>query len=269
MIDSDPSALISGTMCDICAEVKTEERFFHFNCGMHSYCLDCLTRHFRSVVDNGGSRESLKCPDAECQVTLREEDIGFFLDNVRMEKLNRFQDLAALYQNPNIRWCPNRECSEPVERIKRQKKMVCMRCRTEICYQCGEQWHGRSKCTEAEDKMFGSWVQGNRSDLRTCPRCNAHIIRNEGCNHVNCKFCKLEFCWLCRREYKPGHFDRTNLFGCPGGENATSKPTFFGSCCNIIRETCCWVVFPCRLCYWKCSDRQSRLGLKCCLPCFC
>merc|ERR1719150_3376859 len=80
---------------------------------------------------------------------------------------------------------------------------------------------------------FVEWTKG--VDIKPCPRCNAHITKLEGCNHVNCKFCKLEFCWLCRREYKPGHFNRTNFFGCPGGENATEPPGCCGACCGLIR----------------------------------
>jgi ankyrin repeat and IBR domain-containing protein 1 len=29
------------------------------------------------------------------------------------------------------------------------------------------------------------------------PSCNAPIQKNEGCNHVKCYKCKMDFCWIC------------------------------------------------------------------------
>ena len=31
--------------------------------------------------------------------------------------------------------------------------------------------------------------------------------KNGGCNHITCKICQYEWCWLCNQEYKMGHFD--------------------------------------------------------------
>lgn len=33
---------------------------------------------------------------------------------------------------------------------------------------------------------------------------------------IKYRVCKHEWCWLCRRKYKRGHFSRENILGCPG-----------------------------------------------------
>jgi len=33
---------------------------------------------------------------------------------------------------------------------------------------------------------------------------------------MTCSSCNFQFCWLCNGEYKVGHYDMTNPFGCPG-----------------------------------------------------
>ena len=38
--------------------------------------------------------------------------------------------------------------------------------------------------------------------LRDCPGCGRTIEKNGGCNHMTCRACKTEFCWICRQNYK-------------------------------------------------------------------
>ena len=54
------------------------------------------------------------------------------------------------------------------------------------------------------------------SQLRKCPNCKSPIEKSSGCNHMNCKKCKHEFCWLCLRPYSHYHYKYYNCCGCPG-----------------------------------------------------
>ncbi|CAF1645251.1 unnamed protein product, partial [Adineta ricciae] len=42
------------------------------------------------------------------------------------------------------------------------------------------------------------WINGN---TKACPKCHAHIEKNEGCDHMTCAKCKHEFCWQCLVSY--------------------------------------------------------------------
>ena len=45
------------------------------------------------------------------------------------------------------------------------------------------------------------WISKN---CKKCPKCKWSIQKNEGCNHMTCRLCHHEFCWLCFQNYN-GH----------------------------------------------------------------
>jgi hypothetical protein len=45
-----------------------------------------------------------------------------------------------------------------------------------------------------EDSATASWISSHTKD---CPKCQTSIEKNGGCNHMWCKQCKHEFCWVC------------------------------------------------------------------------
>lgn len=48
------------------------------------------------------------------------------------------------------------------------------------------------KCKE--DSETASWISKHTKD---CPKCQSPIEKNGGCNHMTCKKCLYEFCWVC------------------------------------------------------------------------
>lgn len=75
-------------------------------------------------------------------------------------------------------------------------------------------WHAPFSCKEnkywfvkTDDKFKRDylWVTEN---CKKCPKCGWNIEKNEGCNHMTCRLCRHEFCWLCFQNYH-GH-NQTN-----------------------------------------------------------
>jgi hypothetical protein len=66
-----------------------------------------------------------------------------------------------------------------------------------FCNKCGEKYHENEKCKEEEniDKLFEEYSR--RYNLKNCPYCHIVVIKNGGCNHMNCKYCGKHWCWLC------------------------------------------------------------------------
>jgi hypothetical protein len=66
-----------------------------------------------------------------------------------------------------------------------------------FCNKCGEKYHENGKCKEEEniDKLFEEYSR--RYNLKNCPYCHIVVIKNGGCNHMNCKYCGKHWCWLC------------------------------------------------------------------------
>ena len=36
-----------------------------------------------------------------------------------------------------------------------------------------------------------------KKECKSCPNCKANIQKIEGCNHMICTKCQVDFCWLC------------------------------------------------------------------------
>jgi len=60
---------------------------------------------------------------------------------------------------------------------------------------------GKKKCNDESET--GHWVSANTKD---CPRCHVAVEKNGGCNHMTCRQCTYEWCWLCLKLWK-GHSD--------------------------------------------------------------
>jgi len=48
------------------------------------------------------------------------------------------------------------------------------------------------KCQD--DSETANWIKSNTKE---CDKCHSTIEKNGGCNHMTCKKCKYEFCWVC------------------------------------------------------------------------
>lgn len=45
-----------------------------------------------------------------------------------------------------------------------------------------------------------NWLQAH---TKPCPKCSSVIEKNGGCNHMVCRKCKHEFCWICLGAWEP------------------------------------------------------------------
>jgi len=39
--------------------------------------------------------------------------------------------------------------------------------------------------------------------IQECPNCHSAIEKDGGCNHIICKQCKFDFCWVCLTSWQP------------------------------------------------------------------
>eukprot|EP00050_Salpingoeca_kvevrii_P010050 m.6314 g.6314 ORF g.6314 m.6314 type:complete len:286 (-) comp2598_c0_seq1:143-1000(-) len=193
-------------------------------------CRGCLTRHIEVRVDSGET--TIACPC--CTSTLHHETIK---DSVAPPVFERFARLAAMAEenrrvaaDPNLTWCPTPDCETVVTRgAPALQTGTCPRCNLEVCVDCGSASHKRLNCEQARTKTatcsdelaYQKWA---KKMTKRCPEasCQAPIERAQidgaaDCNHMICAKCHTEFCWLCGRKVPPiGHFDITNVLGCPG-----------------------------------------------------
>jgi ariadne-1 len=139
-----------------------------------------------------------------------------------------------------MRWCPAANCELAVECHVSPKKLSTIvptvRCGAghEFCFGCGSEAHAPSvcpivklwlkKCADDSETVSlfslargraymsnvltprlhplakSNWIKANTKD---CPnaQCNSTIEKNGGCNHMTCRKCKFEFCWMCEGDW--------------------------------------------------------------------
>lgn len=91
-----------------------------------------------------------------------------------------------------------------IEELKRLLMIPLVRCKSnhQFCFGCNETAHAPCPCKVVQlwkikcedDSETLNWIQTNTKD---CPRCHSLIEKNGGCNHMTCKSCTYNFCWIC------------------------------------------------------------------------
>lgn len=97
------------------------------------------------------------------------------------------------------------EPNKGLDVIKKRKNRK-LRCNFnhEFCAECNHAWHGNSSCEE--DKEIKDFATFSGIIPKKCPNCNVWTEKNKGCNHMTCKICSYNWCWLCLKECKEDHY---------------------------------------------------------------
>ena len=97
--------------------------------------------------------------------------------------------------------CPQLRCEKPG-------------CGTQFCYHCKQIWHPNLTCeiarvrrTPADFSIVSSELSG-KDEIKACPRCGIFILKADdgSCNHMSCRLCGAEFCWLCMKLVTDVHY---------------------------------------------------------------
>lgn len=110
-----------------------------------------------------------------------------------------------------------REVAMNISILCLSQSVVCNRGHA-VCLTCNSEAHSPCPCSDwqrwlqrvnEESKIIGA--SGNGDDIATalwvtantkkCPRCTTPIEKDEGCNHMNCRKCRYEFCWICMQDW--------------------------------------------------------------------
>jgi len=184
----------------------------------HRYCVDCLGQMIKTLINDGRVQE-IKCPSPSCPSQI---------DYNQIKQIVRNEDLFAKYEEynlkrtlesiPDLRWCPRPGCGNAMIGSSDVPMMICSNdsCRFTFCFKCKEEWHADVTCEQYQQwKMENSesearYIDWVRNNTKTCPKCKTPIEKNGGCNHMTCKNCKHEFCWLCSQDYTSSHWEQSS-----------------------------------------------------------
>ena len=223
--------------CCVCFE-DVEEKDKKTNvlpCG-HLCCTQCWLNYFKTAISEA-KVEQIKCVDFLCKEVISEE---FILNHIKddktlVDKYNKFKLRAEIIKDNNKKQCPHPDCESYLEKSRNTKYVKC-KLGHEYCFDCLKPPHGNTSCEDNVDKQFLKWKKHRR--IKRCPRCKIFIEKNEGCNHMTCKSCKYEWCWLCEGPYSYEHFSSGK---CRGHQYTRADNIKYANICCFTVET----LFPC------------------------
>ncbi|OBT46201.1 ariadne-1 [Pseudogymnoascus sp. WSF 3629] len=199
--------VIPGFVCDICCEDEAGLLTFAMKCG-HRYCVDCYRQYLSQKIKEEGEAAHIQCPQDGCKRIMDSKSMDLL---VASDLNNRYRELLTrtYVEDKNaLKWCPAPDCVNAVE-CKIQKRdldkvvpTVACDCGYRFCFGCILTDHQPAPCELvkrwlkkcADDSETANWISANTKE---CPKCNSTIEKNGGCNHMTCRKCKHEFCWMC------------------------------------------------------------------------
>lgn len=196
----------------------------------HFFCLECAESNAKNEI--GNSRYKLTCMDGSgCKASFSREQKQRFLDVKSFETLERIQQQAELKlaDLPNLTACPFCNFAAICPPVDVDKEFRCdnPNCEKISCRLCRLESHLPLTCEESKKENGISErhvIEEARTQalLRTCPKCDVKILKEDGCNKVVCT-CGGMLCDYCGKDISEVgyvHFD--------GGTGPTGKkcPTY-------------------------------------------
>ena len=210
IVNNDDDKIEMNECCLICEnKLTSEELDYNFIECFHGFCDSCYYDYLKEKIINNDV-EYIKCPQKGCNTILNDNFIQNHLlsDIPLLEKYIKFKQRKQLAKDPNIQLCPYPNCESYANKNPKSLFVTCLEGH-KFCFNCLKDWHENEKCKIENDKKFENWR--NSRKVKRCPKCKYFIEKNEGCNHMTCRNCKYEWCWICLQESLPGHYD-------PGGQ---------------------------------------------------
>ncbi|KAJ3165249.1 hypothetical protein HDU88_004334 [Geranomyces variabilis] len=211
VMDADKQAVFSksadGFECQICYTDDDDLDTVALHCG-HRFHTDCYAHYLQQKICEEGESRRIQCCQSKCTAIVDEATIEKV---VPPDVLSRYQTLLIrtyVDDSVHLKWCPGPDCEYAIECHVPQKQLqeivptVRCKCGFTSCFGCGLDDHQPCICLLvkfwlkkcADDSETANWISANTKE---CLKCQTTIEKNGGCNHMTCKKCKYEFCWVC------------------------------------------------------------------------
>lgn len=194
-------------MCDICCDDSSDMETISVSCG-HRFCRTCYTHYVVQKIREEGESRRIQCPESDCAVIVDEKTVELLVDHDTNLKYRELLNRTFVDDNDFLRWCPAPdceyavECSVPSTSLTSIVPTVECKCSCRFCFGCGLDDHQPCICVLVkkwlqkceDDSETANWISAHTKE---CPKCHSTIEKNGGCNHMTCRKCRYEFCWVC------------------------------------------------------------------------
>jgi ariadne-1 len=197
---------IKNFSCDICCDDGNLDTF-SMRCG-HAYCLNCYRQYVEHKIKDESEAIRIQCPTEGCNKLLPPKVIDFLLDQEMQTRYQTVLTRTYVDDNDQLKWCPAPNCEFAMECYVKPEQLheivptVRCNCGHAFCFGCSLNDHQPTPCSLVkkwikkceDDSETANWISAHTKE---CPKCLSTIEKNGGCNHMTCRKCKHEFCWIC------------------------------------------------------------------------
>ncbi|BFZ56927.1 hypothetical protein PYCC9005_003977 [Savitreella phatthalungensis] len=198
----------TGFECPVCCDDDDPIETFALACA-HRFCRFCYSRYIEEKVFGEGEVRRLVCMAGDCNMVLDEPSVQMLSNPETFRRYLELLDRAYVDDRDTIRWCPAPECDnavrcsvvQPAQLAQTIPSVTCAAGHM-FCFGCGLDEHQPCLCSIvkiwlkkcADDSETSNWISAHTKE---CPKCSSTIEKNGGCNHMTCRKCRYEFCWVC------------------------------------------------------------------------
>ena len=174
-------------------------------------CRSCISSWISSRLESSGYG-SLTCP--QCDEPLDQTNIREFATPETYEQYDLLMLRAFLSETTEFHWCIGSGCQSGQLHDNSGPIFRCVQCGHRSCINHKVPWHDGLTCAQLDTKLARRNRRRMREEAKSqklvdeisqqCPgkNCGWRIEKNQGCDHMTCRKCKAEFCWVCRADYK-------------------------------------------------------------------
>ncbi|KAL4750148.1 hypothetical protein BDW72DRAFT_176462 [Aspergillus terricola var. indicus] len=199
--------VVPGFICDICCEDGDDLETYAMRCG-HRFCVDCYRHYLAQKIREEGEAARIQCPGNDCHMIVDSKSLSLLVTDDLKDRYQTLLTRTYVDDKENLKWCPAPNCEYAVDCYVKQRELqrivptVQCGCKHYFCFGCTLNDHQPSPCKLVkmwlqkceDDSETANWISANTKE---CPKCHSTIEKNGGCNHMTCRKCKHEFCWMC------------------------------------------------------------------------
>ncbi|KAF1994019.1 hypothetical protein P154DRAFT_527359 [Amniculicola lignicola CBS 123094] len=125
--------------------------------------------------------------------------------------MRRSKHLLPQSHTSKFHWCIRPGCQHRQLHADSNPIFQCAQCSFRSCIEHKVTWHNGVTCTEYDACIVSRQREADETASETmiqeisrqCPGegCGWRIKKNQGCDHITCRKCRTEFCWLCKANY--------------------------------------------------------------------
>lgn len=178
-------------------------------------CKECMECWLAFEFEIKGP-ENIKCP--ECPSHLTHADVQRHASEKTFEAYEKILTRNALSSLPEFSWCLSSTCNSGQLNAENANFMDCVSCGYKQCLTHRIPWHIGETCSQYDYRTSGQKQKDEEaateamldSVSKLCPgriektgeECGWRIQKISGCEHMTCRRCRHEFCWVCLASHR-------------------------------------------------------------------